>query len=87
MSGMAGGMLSAGVALFAVAALSPPATPVQTLFTARCNRCHDLPELREYSHEDWSWVIGQMSYNARLSKAEATALLHWLQSNGTPPNR
>lgn len=73
--------LAAAIAVSALAALSPPSNPVESLLLQRCGRCHDLPSPRDYTPSHWVWVIRQMSYNARLTQSQADELLRWLQAN------
>jgi hypothetical protein len=42
----------------------------QTVFTARCGRCHALPDPVKYSERRWESIISSMAPRARLSAQE-----------------
>lgn len=43
-----------------VASAELPAGPGRDLFTATCNRCHELPDPRQHSAQDWAAVVIRM---------------------------
>jgi cytochrome c5 len=43
-----------------VAGTELPAGPGRDLFTSTCNRCHELPDPRQHSEQDWAAVVIRM---------------------------
>ncbi len=43
-----------------VSGASLPAAPGRSFFSATCSRCHDLPDPRQHSPEDWVAVVRRM---------------------------
>ena len=43
-----------------VASAELPAGPGRDLFTTTCNRCHELPDPRQHSAQDWAAVVIRM---------------------------
>lgn len=43
-----------------VASADLPAGPGRDLFAATCNRCHELPDPRQHSAQDWAAVVIRM---------------------------
>ncbi len=43
-----------------VASTALPGGPGRELFTSTCNRCHELPDPRQHSEQDWASVVIRM---------------------------
>jgi cytochrome c5 len=50
----------------------------RTLFIAKCNQCHDYPDLHAVPESRWPDVLKQMGEKAKLSSDEATQVLHFV---------
>ena len=50
-------------------------------FTARCNRCHDLPEPSKYTSQRWDGILSIMIFRARLTKEEINNVTAYIKSN------
>jgi len=47
-------------------ALGPPDTPGLSLFRQTCSRCHDLPDPRLHTGDEWSPVVERMRKNMEI---------------------
>lgn len=50
-------------------------------FTARCNRCHDLPDPVKYNAQRWDIVLSIMIPRAKLTKEESDNVTAYLKAN------
>ena len=50
-------------------------------FTARCNRCHDLPDPAKYSAQRWDGILSIMTFRARLTKEETSNVTAYIKAN------
>jgi hypothetical protein len=50
-------------------------------FTARCNRCHDLPDPAKYNTQRWDVLLSIMVPRARLTREEADNVTAYLKAN------
>ena len=50
-------------------------------FTARCNRCHDLPDPSKYNAQRWDGILSIMTFRARLTKDETTNVTAYIKAN------
>lgn len=53
----------------------------KNIFTARCNRCHDLPDPAKYNAQRWDIILSSMIERARLSKDEGNNVTAYLKAN------
>lgn len=53
----------------------------KTVFTARCNRCHDLPDPSKYNAQRWDGILGVMTSRARLTKEETDNVTAYVKAN------
>ena len=69
----------------------PPVSPVinvkpdmetgKAIFTSRCNRCHDLPELAKYKAERWDGILKIMMPRARLNREQEVHIAAYIKAN------
>jgi cytochrome c5 len=78
-----------------VATVVPPVPPVatstsvsattllqgQTVYTARCGKCHELYKPERYDAKKWSKVVDWMAPQAKLNDTEKADVLAYLQHN------
>ena len=50
-------------------------------FTARCNRCHDLPDPSKYTAQRWDGILSIMTFRARLTKEETDNVAAYIKAN------
>jgi hypothetical protein len=50
----------------------------RTIFIAKCNACHDYPDLHAVAEDRWPDVLKKMSVKAKLSPEESTMVLHFI---------
>src|SRR4029078_3206065 len=50
-------------------------------FTARCNRCHDLPDPSKYNAQRWDGILSVMTFRARLTKEETNNVTAYIKVN------
>ena len=50
----------------------------RTLFVAKCNGCHDYPDLHAVPESRWPEVLKKMGENAKLSQDQTTQVLHFI---------
>ena len=50
-------------------------------FTARCNRCHDLPDPVKYNSQRWDGILSIMTFRARLTKEETNNVTAYIKAN------
>ena len=50
-------------------------------FTARCNRCHDLPDPARYPAQRWDGILTVMTFRARLTKEETNNVTAYIKAN------
>ncbi|MFO0761453.1 MAG: hypothetical protein U0359_33550 [Byssovorax sp.] len=91
-AGPAPGALSADAATRAAArwpGVTPDAlTAGRDLFIAKCNRCHDYPDLSAIPEDRWSTIVERMAKKADLRAAEGDEVLHFIlaaRSEKMPP--
>jgi cytochrome c5 len=53
----------------------------KTTFSARCNRCHDLPDPAKYNAQRWDGILSVMTFRARLTKEETDNLTAYIKAN------
>lgn len=53
-------------------------TAGRELFIARCNRCHDHPDVRAVSESEWPDIIERMGDKADLNAAQKRSVLHFV---------
>jgi cytochrome c5 len=61
--------------------LPPDAEAGKTTFTARCNRCHGLPDPAKYTTQRWDGILSIMIPRARLTKEEGNNVTAYLKAN------
>jgi cytochrome c5 len=47
-------------------------------FLAKCNACHDYPDLTVIPDEDWPSIVDRMGDKAELDPAKKEAVLHYI---------
>jgi len=73
--------IAAACALFAAAcapAAAPDASPIATLHTRACGRCHAPPEPRSHSRAQLADAFGRHQSRTHLTKEEWAAMLDYL---------
>ncbi|MFN3020249.1 c-type cytochrome [Chryseobacterium sp. TY3] len=53
----------------------------ETLYDARCGKCHDLPATTDHTASEWKPIIERMAPKAKLTAEEATWLLAYVSAN------
>ena len=53
----------------------------KNVFTARCNRCHDLPDPAKYNALRWDGILSVMTFRARLTKEETNNVTAYIKTN------
>ena len=53
----------------------------KNIFTARCNRCHDLPDPAKYNAQRWDGILSVMTFRARLTKDEINNVTAYIKAN------
>ena len=53
----------------------------KSTFTARCNRCHDLPDPVKYNAQRWDGILTVMTFRARLTKEETNNVTAYIKAN------
>lgn len=53
----------------------------RVVFTARCGRCHGLPELSKYSQQKWGTILVSMMPKARLTKEQEIHITAYINEN------
>ena len=53
----------------------------QQIFSARCRRCHGLPDPAQYSIKKWETILASMIPRSRVSKEQAVHLAAYINSN------
>ena len=48
------------------------------LFLAKCNGCHDYPDLSSVAEGAWPKIMGRMGPNAKLDAAQTDAVLRFV---------
>lgn len=66
-----------------------PTVPPDTLaghklFMARCNRCHGLPDTRQFTTAGWDNILPLMIPRASLNNEEALHIRAWVLANALP---
>jgi hypothetical protein len=47
-------------------------------FMAKCNHCHDYPDLRAIDEPDWPSIVKRMGQKAQLSPQDVDNVLHFI---------
>ncbi len=70
------------------AAPAAPAAPSEemlaagkTVYTTRCNRCHEAKPLEKYSTQQWEGILKAMIPKARLNETEAQHVTAYVMAN------
>lgn len=50
-------------------------------FTARCIRCHNLPDPGKYNVQRWNGILTIMTFRARLTKEEINDVTGYIKAN------
>jgi hypothetical protein len=53
----------------------------KTVYTGKCNRCHDLKEPIVYTQERWTSILKSMIPRARLNEEQAKQLTAYVMAN------
>ena len=48
------------------------------LFVAKCNACHDYPDLSVINDERWPKIVKRMGGKAHVTPTESDAILHFI---------
>lgn len=48
------------------------------LFLAKCNGCHDYPDLAEIDEERWPGILDKMAKKSHLDAGERDEVLHYV---------
>jgi hypothetical protein len=54
-------------------------------FLAKCNGCHDYPDLAAIPDEDWPAIIERMGKKAELDAAKTDEVLHFVLASKASP--
>jgi cytochrome c5 len=69
----------------AMEAPAPPSAEMMTAgkatFSAKCGRCHDLPDPARYSEQRWGPIMVEMSGKAKLTKEETVNVTAYVKAN------
>lgn len=52
----------------------------KTIFENSCGRCHDLPEPKEYTDQQWIPIVNAMAPKSKLSKEQGEMVYLYLAS-------
>ncbi len=52
----------------------------KNIFTARCGRCHGLPDISSYNTKKWDIILSSMIPKARLNKDQGIHLTAYIKS-------
>lgn len=61
--------------------VAPDTLAGKTLFTSRCDRCHALPEIKQFNIDRWDDILAVMFPRARLNNEEALHVRAYLLLN------
>jgi hypothetical protein len=50
------------------------------VYTNRCGRCHDLPQINKYSWERWETILATMMPRARLNATQRVHVAGYVKS-------
>jgi cytochrome c peroxidase len=59
--------------------LSAEAQSGQQLFMENCGRCHDLPQLPDYSAERWERIVPPMAKKSNLDATQEKAVMTYVR--------
>jgi cytochrome c2 len=60
---------------------SPEAIAGKTVFTAKCGTCHELKNPGDYTAQQWTPIVKEMSRKAKLNDTDKANVLAYVQSN------
>lgn len=61
--------------------VAPDTVAGRQIFTARCGRCHGLPEAKQFTVAKWDGILPDMFPRARLTNEEALHVRTFILSN------
>ena len=61
--------------------VSPDTLAGRSIFMARCDRCHDLPDPAQYTEKRWDGILSYMIPRARLSNEQGVHVTAYLRAN------
>jgi len=50
------------------------------LYQTKCNGCHDLPRVSDYSPDDWPNIMVKMSRKAHLTDLESAQVMAYINN-------
>jgi hypothetical protein len=60
---------------------SPEALAGKVVFTAKCGTCHELKNPGDYTAQQWTPIVKEMSRKAKLDDTDKANVLAYVQSN------
>jgi hypothetical protein len=64
-----------------VVELNPVVNEGKFLFENNCANCHDLPNTKQYSAQDWLPIISRMQIQAHLSDVDSDKVYNYIITN------
>lgn len=64
-----------------VANVKPDIEAGKTIFTTRCDKCHDLPDPVKYTAERWDGILQTMIPRAGISRVQEVHLTAYIKAN------